>query len=193
MHFIKIYLYLFFRPRSSFDFHKVPIISVWKVQQSPLRKGSRCFHIRYTSCKIRWKTPTSTTKCFWKSVNIICQRSWSVAEMKDQSACEWDGQPSLATSAMAFRSQKFSLSTLACMSVMMPLHHIYTTVLQDSQERLFRKSTHDLGSIRLHITWEQRVNILGMDENKCVQGKILTLILVMLGVIQLLDGYPRCC
>lgn len=155
---------------------------------------------RHTSCEIYWKSPTSTIKCFWKSVNIICQRSWSAAGMKDQNACEWDDWP-LATSAMVFRSQEFSLSTLVCMSAMMPLHHIYTTVLQGkSQERLFRKSTHNLGSISLHITWEQSVNIQGRGR-ECVWGRSLTLILVIFRVIQLhsvnrkgcLDGYPRCC
>lgn len=201
MHFTKIYLYPFLKARSSFDSHKVPIISVWKAQQSPSRKGSRCFHIRDTICKIYWKPPSSTRKYFWKSENIICQRSWSVAGIKMRVLMSrmndllWPLQQRLSN-LKNFPSLQRNVHQQWCLNI------IYT--LEDFKiVRIFY-------SPEICTTWvpsgstsaEKKVWTSKEEaENQDVQRKSLLLILIMSGVTQLhsvnrkgyQDSYPRCC
>lgn len=128
MNFIRIQLYLFLRPRSSFDFHKVPIISIWEVQQSLRIKASRCLYTSHMSYEIYWKPPTSAINCFQKSFKdmpkiMIC--SWT-----EKPECFWVGCMSFLKIKNFLKNQEFSLPTFVWMSAVMPLHHIYNTVLQ---------------------------------------------------------------
>lgn len=147
-HFIKIYLYLFFTPRSSFDFPKVPIFSVWKVQQSPLIKGSRCFHIRYMSCRICWKLPTNTMKCFWKSLLYANDHDLSLE-------CLWVGWMTFfGHSSNGFPiSRMFSFYTYVYVSNDSSTSYIHYSIGKIVR-RGYSERVHDLGSTRLRITWE---------------------------------------